>query len=496
MAMSYAELGGFGKPVTSFGLGRFIGLRARVLSRPYPRISWLIFLASLFAYSAETNAVGNDESAVLHHDVVLVLDNSGSMKKVDPHGSLREVVQRFVEAMHEGTRVGVVIFAERDRLLFPLTSFVDVPPAVLGARLQNLDYQGAFTHLPLGIERALYELRHGGRADAVRSIFLVTDGIVDLGDRSRVEKVTGWLTTELAAQAAGDGIGIFSIVLSEQADYRLLQSLAQATKGEYFRVGDVNDVLGVLGSLAAGVAERSRHGPRAGSAKSMAAPMGTELTLEQEGSVAESSRTPALRVSPASLSGEPMLILPLSILNARLWPLGWNGIQQLSLTRLAAAVSLTLVAIGVLLTWALLSSGGGRARRGKAVPALASTSCAGVPRAFLYDLNGATDGALHEVSNRITMIGRPISTTATDATYSHLLLDDPTISRWHAVIEYRRQGFWLIDQRSRNGTYVGGERVLDPVCLKHNDRITFSRVEFEFHIAAMDEAAETVQLRS
>ncbi len=94
------------------------------------------------------------------------------------------------------------------------------------------------------------------------------------------------------------------------------------------------------------------------------------------------------------------------------------------------------------------------------------------------------------------MIGRPISTTATDATCSQLLLDDPTISRRHAVIEYRRQGFWLIDQRSRNGTYVGGERVLDPVCLKHNDRITFSRMEFEFHIAAMDEAAETVQLRS
>lgn len=496
MAMSYVELGGFGKSVTSFGLRGFIGLWAPVLSLPCPRTVGLVLLASLFGYSAETNAVRNNESTVLHHDVVLVLDNSGSMKKVDPSVSLRQVVQRFVESMQEGTRIGVVIFAERDRLLFPLTSLADVPKEVLGARLQSLDYRGALTHLPLGIERALYELRHGARADAVRSIFLVTDGIVDLGDRSRVEKVTGWLTTELAAQAAGDGIGIFSIALSEQADYRLLQSLAQATKGEYFRVDDMNDVLGVLGSLAAGAAERSRHGPRAGSANSMAVPLGAELTLEQEASVAQSSRTPVARVSPAVFSGEPMLILPLTIVNAGLWPVGWNGIQQLSLTRLAAAVSLTLVAIGALLAWALLPAGGRRSRQGNAVPVLASTSCAAVPRAFLYDLNGAMDGALHEVSNRITMIGRPMSTTATDTTGSQLLLDDPTVSRRHAVIEYRRQGFWLIDQRSRNGTYVGGERVLNPVCLKHNDRITFSRIEFEFHIAAMDEAAETVQLRS
>jgi pSer/pThr/pTyr-binding forkhead associated (FHA) protein len=141
--------------------------------------------------------------------------------------------------------------------------------------------------------------------------------------------------------------------------------------------------------------------------------------------------------------------------------------------------------------WAVLQLGRER-QTGKALGTAVPSPQEVVPRAFLYDLSGATESELHEVCKKVTVIGRLVSPATPDAAYGRLLLNDPTISRRHAIIEYSHQGFWLIDQRSRNGTYVGEERVLEAVCLKHNDRITLSKVEFEFHIAAMDDAAETV----
>lgn len=448
-------------------------------------------IASLLLCSGQGSAELLDENGSWRHDAVLVLDNSASMKKVDPDLLLREVGKRFVAATEEGARVGVVVFDERVRLLAPLTFLDRASRPQLSAMLDNLDYHGALSDLPGAIERAVYELRSRGRRDVGKSVLLITDGIVDLGSRTQLQKATGWLTDELAAQAAAEGIGIFGIALSEKADYRLFQSLAYITDADYFRARNVEEVAPILDQLN----QRLRHAAPAEPDDTVAAPTTPTPPPGMRETAVEYLPATASVAPPDPFADELRMILPFGESSVSPLAMGAAGMPKHWFREPGGATSVTLLVILMLVVWVLWQLARGRQWR-TAVADPAPSPRDAVPRAFLYDLSGATDSELHDVSKKLTVIGRLGSASKPEASCSPLLINDPTISRRHAIIEYRQQGFWLIDQRSRNGTYIGGERVLEPMCLKHNDRITLSKIDFEFHIAAMDEAAETVFMRA
>ncbi len=81
--------------------------------------------------------------------------------------------------------------------------------------------------------------------------------------------------------------------------------------------------------------------------------------------------------------------------------------------------------------------------------------------AELVVLNGARAGAVFELPDMPTVVGR--------SPEAHFQLDDPWISSMHAMFERRGVDIWVVDLESRNGTYVGGERVqearLQPGCV-------------------------------
>ena len=53
-----------------------------------------------------------------------------------------------------------------------------------------------------------------------------------------------------------------------------------------------------------------------------------------------------------------------------------------------------------------------------------------------------------------------------------VVLMDPKVSRHHAVLQRQGEAYLLVDQGSRNGTYVNEERLIGPVLLKKDDKIT------------------------
>ncbi len=59
---------------------------------------------------------------LLTKDVVLVLDNSGSMKKNDPDFLVSKAVKEFISQQDENTRVAIVIFDQGVRLPVALTT--------------------------------------------------------------------------------------------------------------------------------------------------------------------------------------------------------------------------------------------------------------------------------------------------------------------------------------------------------------------------------------
>ena len=68
-------------------------------------------------------------------------------------------------------------------------------------------------------------------------------------------------------------------------------------------------------------------------------------------------------------------------------------------------------------------------------------------------------------------IGRSLS--------AHLRFEDPTVSRRHAVLVTERDGVRLLDDRSLNGVFVNGERIVSRL-LEDGDEVVVGRYRLRF----------------
>src|SRR5437588_7217747 len=88
-------------------------------------------------------------------DIMLALDNSGSMKRNDPQRLLPKVVTEFAERLGHGDRVGIVAFDQTARTLLPLTHLREGDLAsALAPALRQVNYSGRLTDIPAGLEAA------------------------------------------------------------------------------------------------------------------------------------------------------------------------------------------------------------------------------------------------------------------------------------------------------------------------------------------------------
>ena len=189
-------------------------------------------------------------------DVILVLDNSASMRRADPRGLMRAAATDFARSLGSAAQLGVVIFDQRADLAVPLTPVGDgVATPAVDAALRRLTYGGRRTDIPAGVERALYALRTTGRQGVQRAIVVFTDGVVDLGDASRNVSQARWLREDLAAEARALEIPVFGIAFTDAADFELVQSLARSTGGGYFRVTSADGIADTFAQVHARIAE-------------------------------------------------------------------------------------------------------------------------------------------------------------------------------------------------------------------------------------------------
>lgn len=90
--------------------------------------------------------------------------------------------------------------------------------------------------------------------------------------------------------------------------------------------------------------------------------------------------------------------------------------------------------------------------------------------------------ATNLLSNRTQMLSQPQSvwTIGRDRKTS-LTIQDKRISRRHAAIQYvQHQGFYLVDFKSTNGTFVNGESIHQSVRLHDGDKIRLGSLSFLF----------------
>ena len=105
--------------------------------------------------------------------------------------------------------------------------------------------------------------------------------------------------------------------------------------------------------------------------------------------------------------------------------------------------------------------------------------------AKLIDMRGEDGVGEFTLTHTRTAIGRHVEGKPVA---HYLYINDPTVSRRHAVIEFRDSSFWIQDAKSVNGTYVNRQRIYDEVLLKNNDFVQFHLFAFHFVISSGEPA--------
>lgn len=401
-------------------------------------------------------------------DLAFVVDNSGSMKKNDPNFMTPRMVSTFINRLPGQTRVSMVLFDGNARLVTPLTALSDSRSGeIIGNGLDRIDYRGQHTNMPVGIERAVYELRINGRSNARKGIVFITDGIVDTGDPRKDEELTRWLKQELTQQSRDLGIRIFAIALTDAADFSLIQTLAARTDGEYFRAYEVSEIPSVFDRIQAILAPAQ---PPIKAIPPRIAPLEviTEIPATKK-TPPSGTRSEALQVPTPTTADKTVVVIEKST---------WL------MAAMIVVVVILVMAVCVFLFFFFQNS-----KRRVAVPP-AEEKTINIPQAYLEDEDGICqpgEGTLALDKERIN-IGR--------GKRNDIILDQPAISGFHATIEFRNMSFYLEDQRSTNGTMLNDRRLPpnEPVRLKSGDNITFAKFHFKFIVADQKPFGDTVML--
>jgi uncharacterized protein YegL len=407
---------------------------------------------SMVAFALMLLCCGNSFALTVPKDIVLMIDNSGSMKKGDPHFVTKNAATDFVRNLPDGTHVAVLIFDHRVNLAVPLTTVSEVTKEDILSNF-DIDYQGQFTNIPAAMERAIYELQTKGQEESQKFIIFITDGIVDTGDKIRDIDKTRWLRENLAEDAAEQGIKIFGIAFTKLADFELIQSLAQKTKGSYFRVltpERISEVFSQIYQLIMGVQPESVQ------------PISQPLTKPPL--VSEEPPKPEIEKSPIYVTEAPEST-PVPVKPKK--------------SSLPIIILIVLATFGFIVAFFLLRS----RRKPNATSTVAEVhddvADELLPDASIKDVSGATKQDIYKISKKVTKIGRKHQ-------MNDIVIDQTTISRQHAIIVYKNFSYWIIDQGSSNGTFVNGKQIVDEMQLNHGDKISFDTYEFEFLMPAID----------
>jgi uncharacterized protein YegL len=170
-------------------------------------------------------------------DVALVIDASMSMIRSDPQRKRVAAAREFLNLAESGGRVGevgVVTFSNRAEVRAPLTSLADKDKLIASLSGVPSDGQTNMDDALAAAEEMLAEGKSGKKA-----IVFLTDG------RNEPRRYQ-----ETHLELARKNIEIYSVGLSDRADYELLERMAADTGGKVFRAATDVDLLAIYRRIA------------------------------------------------------------------------------------------------------------------------------------------------------------------------------------------------------------------------------------------------------
>ncbi|MCR8845022.1 VWA domain-containing protein [Paenibacillus sp. SC116] len=191
-------------------------------------------------------------------DIVLVIDNSGSMNRTDPNNDRNEAAKRMIAQMDADKRVAIVEFNDQAAVLQPFIQVKD--QAAKDSVYAKLDAQKTTdggTDIARALDEAMQHIKE--QADSMRGtmVVLLSDGVSEMNLDAA--------TSEYAAQHIA--VNTIGLSLFEKAGSNLLQQIAERTGGQYYDVSEANQLSFVFQDIYEKIDNRTliteRTGPTA-----------------------------------------------------------------------------------------------------------------------------------------------------------------------------------------------------------------------------------------
>ncbi len=409
-------------------------------------------------------------------EIMFVLDNSGSMKKNDPDRITKVVVTNFIKNAVNGSRIGMVIFGKDARILEPITEITEsITRIKLINSLEQLDYQGQLTNTPAGIERAIYALKTSKEKNVEKAIILLTDGIIDTGDKTRDAEEETWLKEQLALECRDLGIRIYGIAFTDKADFRLMQILAKKTDGEYFRIYKAEEIQNVFNRINERIADTAS---------------------KKIDTSAEDDSKSKIKPKPAAIEQPSQIPKKLTLRTDAPKPLPAAQNIPIVQKRTLSDIILIFVLVAIILAVSIfiLMMYRTNKRDDRQVPFRKKTG-EDPPRRLRPEIQAELIDVEHIIpQDSVSLTIDKASISIGRDSGNDIIIPEKVVSSLHATIEYRNGYYYLEDNRSTNGTRLNNRRVEQDtkMKLKSGDIIHFAKSEFRFLIHDQAPYGETM----
>ena len=161
-------------------------------------------------------------------DIFFVLDSSGSMKKTDPEDFRKAAAQLMVALLGPEDRIGFISFGDSAQTLIPLTQNLSDNQKTFSEAIQKISSQALYTNIYEAIKKGYEEIKTSQRPNKI--LLLMSDGQMDLGSKEKDDSALKELS-KLLPEVAKANIKLYTVAFSDLSDQKLLNHLAQETRG-------------------------------------------------------------------------------------------------------------------------------------------------------------------------------------------------------------------------------------------------------------------------
>lgn len=166
-------------------------------------------------------------------DIVLVIDNSGSMTETDPHQGRYDAAKRLIQKMDRDNQLAVLVFHDQVEVIQPFTPVNNqAAKDEITAKIDALQPTDGGTNIALSLEEAMKQIQAKGTNQRGTMVILLSDGFSDVD------------TNQVLGQYEQSQIAINTIGLSlvDPRGTDLLKNIAVRTGGQYYDVTKADDL--------------------------------------------------------------------------------------------------------------------------------------------------------------------------------------------------------------------------------------------------------------